>query len=111
MTNAKPLNRVSDGVLVDRDGQTWTTKHSRWATAKQASGFVGRANPIGLIERPGAELIWMVGDDAQQWWAHAKRHFEVPGISHSEPDELNRTWTAHIWQRDDARLVVFETNC
>lgn len=111
MTDATRLNRVLDGVLVDRDGNEWTTKHSRWATAKQVSGYVGREKPVGLIEAPGHELVWMQGEEAQQWWVHAKRHFEVPGTSASEPDEQNRTWSAHVWQRGDKRIAVFETHC
>jgi hypothetical protein len=110
MTESPRLNVVVDGVLVDREGQEWTTKHSRWATAKQAAGFIGRDAPVGLIEHPGGELLWMHGDAAQQWWAHAKRHFDVPGTSDAEPDQANRTWSAHIWQRGDARLAVFEAH-
>ena len=98
-------------VLWDGQGLEWTTKHSRWATAKQAAGFIGRDAPVGLVESPGQALIWMNGDTAQQWWAHAKRYFEVPGTFDAEPDQENRTWSAHIWHRGDARLAVFETNC
>ena len=111
MTDAARVNRVVDGALVDREGNEWTTKHSRWASAKQASGFVGRETPIGLLEAPGRALVWMHGDEAQAWWAHAKRHFEMPGTSASEPDEDNRTWSAHIWQRGSERIAVFETHC
>jgi hypothetical protein len=100
---------VVDGVLRDADGQEWTTKQTRWATAKQAAGFVGRDTPIGLLEAPGRPVTWMRGDDAQRWWARARRHFEVPGSADAEPDMENRTWSAHIWQRGDDRLLVFET--
>ena len=100
-----------DGLLWDAQGQEWTTKHTRWATAKQASGFVGRDTPVGLVDTPGRPVVWMSGDEAQRWWAHAKRHFDVPGSIDAEPDEDNRTWSAHIWQRAEGRMLVFETNC
>lgn len=102
---------VIDGVLWDEDGREWTTKHTRWATAKQAAGFVGRDAPVGLLEAVDRPLMWMSGDDAQRWWAHARLHFEVPGAMDAEPDELNRTWSAHIWERGDSRMLIFETNC
>ena len=102
---------VIDGVLWDADGHEWRTKHSRWATAKQAAGFVGREVPVGLVETVGRPVVWMSGDEAQRWWAHARRHFDVPGTSDAEPDDTNRTWSAHIWERGDRRLLVFETHC
>jgi hypothetical protein len=105
------VNVVINGALWDRDGHEWATKPTQWATAKQASGFVGRESAVGLVDSPGRPLAWMSGDDAQAWWAHAKRHFDVPGSLDAEPDEDNRTWSAHIWRRGDGRLLVFETRC
>jgi hypothetical protein len=110
MTDIGRRNVVVDGTLFDRDGSEWTTKHTRWANAKQASGFVGRETPVGLVEAADRPVIWMSGDEAQQWWAHAKLHFDVPGALDAEPDDENRSWSAHIWQRGDDRLLVFETH-
>lgn len=105
------VNVIVDNILYDGCGDNWSTKHSRWATPKQAAGFVGRDTQVGLLDAPGKVLTWMSGQSAQEWWAHAKHHFEVPGTSHAEPDDTNRTWGAHLWQRGDARLLVFETFC
>lgn len=110
MADGDRKNDVVDGVLSDAAGHEWMTKHSRWATAKQASGFVGRDTPVGLIGSPGQPLTWMKGQASQEWWAHAKRHFDVPGRVDAEPDASNRTWSAHVWERGDARLLVFQTN-
>lgn len=110
MADGDHANVVVGDVLWDADGLEWTTKRSRWATAKQASGFVGRDLPVGLIDSPGRPLTWMSGQPSQEWWAHAKRHFDVPGITDAEPDDSNLTWAAHIWQRDESRLLVFETH-
>jgi hypothetical protein len=101
---------VTDGVLWDADGREWTTKPTRWATPKQAAGFVGRDAPVGLVEAGGRPVVWMSGSEAQRWWAHARLHFDVPGSVDAEPDAENRTWSAHIWQRGADRMLIFETN-
>lgn len=109
MADGEHKNSLIDGALWDRNGHEWTTKRTRWATAKQASGFVGRESSVGLVDA-GQTITWMSGDASQAWWAHAKRHFEVPGESDAEPDTQNRTWSAHVWQRGDERVLVFETH-
>jgi hypothetical protein len=109
MADGDHVNLVVEDVLWDADGQEWTTKRSRWATAKQASGYIGREAPVALLDTPGQPLTWMNGQQSQQWWAHARLHFDVPGTLDAEADESNHTWAAHIWERGDDRLLVFET--
>lgn len=111
MADGDRVSALIGDTLWDDAGQEWTTKHTRWATAKQASGFVGRGAQVGLVVSPGQPMTWMSGDDAQRWWGHAKRHFEVPGQVDAEPDGENRIWSAHIWRRLETRLLVFETHC
>jgi hypothetical protein len=110
MADAEHKNKVVDGSMWDATGQEWTTKLTRFATAKQASGFVGREDPVGLVDAPGKPVRWMGAQDSQQWWTHARHHFDVPDKAIAEPDDKNRTWSAHIWERGKDRLLVFETN-
>jgi hypothetical protein len=53
-------------------------------------------------------LTWMGHSEAAAWWEHAKRHFDVPGQSQARADEKGRTWAAHIYRRDDHRILVVE---
>lgn len=111
MADGDHLSHVQADHLWDSIGNEWTTKHTRWVTAKQANAFVHRAGGGGLLEGPGRPVRWMSAQEMAAWWDHARRHFEVPGSKSGSPDERGLTWTAHLWRRGHDRLIVFETQC
>jgi hypothetical protein len=111
MADGDHVSHVEPGHLWDAAGREWTTKHTRWVTAKQASAFARRTAGGGLLESPGQPVLWMTAEEMAFWWAKARDHFEIPGSDFSLPDEHNRTWAAHLWRRGAERLIVFEANC
>ena len=110
MSTGPKRDRVDGDTLWDADGREWSTKHTRWVTRSQANSFAKRDGVAGLLDGPGQPVRWMDASETKAWWAHARNHFEVPGTIGAKPDDHGRTWTAHVWRRADARLIVFETN-
>lgn len=111
MADYEHVDLVLGDSLWDAEGREFTTKHTRWASAKQAGAMARRNDAVGLVEAPGQPISWMRGVELAQWWAHAKRHFDVPGTVDGKPDEQGRIWSAHVWRRGDERLLEFEQNC
>lgn len=111
MPDRDHVNFANHDRLWDRDGLEWTTKWAAWAETKQVAQFVGRDAEVACIEGGSGTLEWLDHDGAQSWWEHAKNHFEVPGKSIAVPDEAGRTWAAHIYRRDVARLLVVRSFC
>lgn len=111
MADGDHLSYIDGDRLWDAAGREWVNKHTRWTTAKQANAFAKRGAVVGLHDSPGRPLRWLDGDQLSAWWAHARRHFEVPGVEGGKPDDHGLTWGAHVWRRGDERLIVFETFC
>ncbi len=97
-------------TLVDDAGREWTTRWASWASEKQVHQFLGRDQRV-CVRAPDEELRWLAADQARTLWDHLREHFEVPGIAAAAPDEQGRTWGAHVFRREDDRLLVFETFC
>ena len=96
--------------LVDDAGREWTASWASWASDKQVRQFLVRDQRV-CVRAPGEDLRWLTADEARTLWDHARAHFEVPGITAAVPDHQGRTWGAHVFRREDDRLLVFETFC
>ena len=103
-------NRVLADRLWDEAGREWTTKRTAWLTDKQVQQLVKRDQPV-VIYGLGRPMQWLDASEARLWWSHARRHLEVPGQHGASPDAEGLTWGAHLWRREDDRLLGFESFC
>jgi hypothetical protein len=103
-------NRVMADRLWDEAGREWTTKRTAWLTDKQVQHLIKGDQPV-VIHGFGRRMQWLDAREAQVWWSHARRHLEVPGQHGASPDAEGLTWGAHLWHREDDRLLGFETFC
>jgi len=97
-----------DDRLWDDDGNEWTL-HIRWADPIQTKRFLRRDAPVALTGAdPG--VIWLTPKE-RALWRDVRRHFEVPGVSGTEPGEDGLTYGAKIWRRGQERLLMLRTFC
>lgn len=103
---------VVDGDrLVDSSGRVWARKHSQWVSASDAGRLLKRGGPVARYDAAGGPVRWLQPDEAAAWWAQAKDHLEVPGVSAAPPDSTGRTYGAHLWRSGPDRLLGVQTFC
>ena len=104
------VNVVEGDRLWDDHGLEWTTRRAAWLDEREVRRAL-RRRPRVVLHGPGQPMVWLDADDVRRWWAGARRSLERRGQYAADPDEHGLTWGAHLWRRDDQRLLGFEAFC
>jgi hypothetical protein len=108
-------DQVADVIVGDRltdsSGRVWVRKHSQWLSPTAAGKLLKRGGAVARYGTTGGPVHWLQPDEAAAWWAQAKDHVEVPGVSVAPPDNAGLTYGAHLWRSGPDRLLGIQTFC
>ena len=107
---AKRVSRVHKDRLWDNSGREWLGQLGSWATAEDVTLLMA-AHVSVVVHGLGRQFRTLAAEEAGRFWAHAVRHFEVPGQSSGVADDSGLTYGAQTWSRGEERLLGFVEFC